>query len=291
MSIGTTISYYRKKRGFTQEQLSEQIGVTSQAISKWENGMTNPDISTLPIIAKALCIDMNTLFDGREKQDEIINLCQLTDAEYESVLSLFLNARRTFYGIIAPITEEEKNNRLKEYKEKLCSQHLRSISICEGEDCHGSVYISDSFSFIDRKYGCRESACLFDMQKAGNMLSTLSDPDVRKVLKSIYKRLISSNEGATIVNSEVLSQESGLPQERSDEAAIKLFQVKLIDMHEKFENGEYYRQYSSLYTSDFIYVLAILRIAYAFAEKCYNYDTVMIRSADGSLNYDGPGNV
>lgn len=51
MSVGENIAYFRKKLGLTQEMLSERIGVTAQAVSKWENGVTNPDISLLPRIS------------------------------------------------------------------------------------------------------------------------------------------------------------------------------------------------------------------------------------------------
>ncbi len=44
-SIGQTIKRLRKKRNLTQEELAEQLKVTSQAVSKWENETGMPDIS------------------------------------------------------------------------------------------------------------------------------------------------------------------------------------------------------------------------------------------------------
>ena len=41
MHIGNTIRRLRKQRGITQEQLAESIGVTFQAVSKWENGVSH----------------------------------------------------------------------------------------------------------------------------------------------------------------------------------------------------------------------------------------------------------
>lgn len=38
--IGKFISYLRKEQGFTQEQLAEQLDISSKAISKWENGVS-----------------------------------------------------------------------------------------------------------------------------------------------------------------------------------------------------------------------------------------------------------
>jgi len=52
--IGKRISEQRKKCGLTQEQLAERLGVTPQAVSKWENGRNLPDIDNLLAIADCL---------------------------------------------------------------------------------------------------------------------------------------------------------------------------------------------------------------------------------------------
>lgn len=290
MSVGKNIALYRKQCGFTQEQLSEKIGVTAQAVSKWENETSNPDVMILPTIAKVLGIDMNTLFDKNEKQKNEMSFLELADVEYDVILSLYMQARRTFWGIKAPITEEDIKNRLQEFKEKHHSRNLRSISVCEGEEYHGAVMVSDAFSYVDRCYGTKESALLFDIQKAGDILSVLGNSDARRVLKEVYKGLITCGEGGMKMTTEELSEKCGLMPERVDEAANKLVHIRLLDMHEKIENGVYQKLYMGLYTSDFIYVLAILRIAYILAEDM-NYDTMMYRAADGTMNYDGPGNA
>lgn len=290
MSVGKNIALYRKQCGFTQEQLSEKIGVTAQAVSKWENETSNPDVMILPTIAKVLGIDMNTLFDKNEKQKNEISFLELADAEYDVILSLLLQARRTLFGTKAPITEDDIKNRLQEFKEEHRSRNLHSISVCEGEEYHGAVMVSDAFSYVDRCYGSKESAFLFDIQKVGDILSVLGNSDARRVLKEVYKGLIICGEGGTMMTTEELSQKCGLIPERIDEAANKLVHIRLLDMHEKIENGVYQKLYMGPYTHDFIYVLAILRIVYILAEDM-NYDTQMYRAADGTMNYDGPGNV
>lgn len=50
--LGANIKEYRLMKGYTQEQLAYQLGVSSQTISRWENGTTYPDIVMLPIIAE-----------------------------------------------------------------------------------------------------------------------------------------------------------------------------------------------------------------------------------------------
>lgn len=43
MTLGERIAYYRKKAGYSQEGLAERLGVSRQAISKWETGEATPD--------------------------------------------------------------------------------------------------------------------------------------------------------------------------------------------------------------------------------------------------------
>ena len=50
--VGNQIAFLRKQNNFTQEELGEKLGITAQAISKWENGHTLPETSLLPLLAK-----------------------------------------------------------------------------------------------------------------------------------------------------------------------------------------------------------------------------------------------
>ena len=61
-SIGRTIQCLRKAKGVTQEKMAQQIGVTFQAISKWENEYTLPDIMMLPVIADYFGVSIDDLF-------------------------------------------------------------------------------------------------------------------------------------------------------------------------------------------------------------------------------------
>jgi transcriptional regulator with XRE-family HTH domain len=63
-SIGTRIARLRRARGFTQEELAEHLSVTAQAVSKWENDNSCPDISLLPALAKLLGVTTDTLLTG-----------------------------------------------------------------------------------------------------------------------------------------------------------------------------------------------------------------------------------
>lgn len=59
--LGIKIKEYRLKRGYTQEQLAYELGVSSQTVSRWENGTTYPDIVMLPVMADFFNISIDKL--------------------------------------------------------------------------------------------------------------------------------------------------------------------------------------------------------------------------------------
>lgn len=63
--IGTKIQTLRRNKNMTQAQLAEVLSVSSQSVSKWENHLSTPDISLLPIIARFFGITMDELFNYR----------------------------------------------------------------------------------------------------------------------------------------------------------------------------------------------------------------------------------
>lgn len=67
--LGRKIAEARKHSGLTQNDLARQVGVTAQAVSKWEQGRSCPDIAILDEIADALGISLIELLgmDGRDR--------------------------------------------------------------------------------------------------------------------------------------------------------------------------------------------------------------------------------
>ena len=70
------IQYLREQRGITQNQLAETIGISGQAVSKWETGQSCPDIHLLPSLARAFGVSIDTLFGmdwmSSESEKEIV---------------------------------------------------------------------------------------------------------------------------------------------------------------------------------------------------------------------------
>ncbi len=68
-AVGGRIKYYRERLKLDQKVIAEKIGVTSNAISNWENGRTRPDFSVVPKLCEALGITLYELYGIDSKQD------------------------------------------------------------------------------------------------------------------------------------------------------------------------------------------------------------------------------
>ena len=65
--VGNNIQKFRKAKNMTQDQLAEELSVTRQAVSNWENNKTQPDIDTLGKIADVLEVSVEELIYGESK--------------------------------------------------------------------------------------------------------------------------------------------------------------------------------------------------------------------------------
>lgn len=73
-NIGETICQYRQMRKMTQEEFASRIGVTAQAVSKWERGNGMPDVSLLAGICKVLGVSAGALLGVEERVVENGNI-------------------------------------------------------------------------------------------------------------------------------------------------------------------------------------------------------------------------
>ncbi|PNT92085.1 hypothetical protein CDQ83_00415 [Clostridium thermosuccinogenes] len=102
LNIGKNIKKLRDERNITQQQLADAIGVSFQAVSKWECGITLPDIAMLPEIANFFDITIDELFKPnmmayRNKAERLMSIYEsdiensdafeATDREYKKLIA------------------------------------------------------------------------------------------------------------------------------------------------------------------------------------------------------------
>ena len=86
MSLGTVIACHRKNRNITQESLAQQLGVTNQAVSKWESEQCCPDVILLPRLADIFQISMDELFERTTAPAQVSGLPWPEDNTLHAVL-------------------------------------------------------------------------------------------------------------------------------------------------------------------------------------------------------------
>lgn len=109
-NIGSRIYRLRTSKNLTQDQLANQVGVSRQAISKWERGDGLPDLYNVSALASALDVTVDELLG--EKAQQVNNEPTLE----ENVNDLLMSSRGFFSGILYKakhITNQEQAKRLR----------------------------------------------------------------------------------------------------------------------------------------------------------------------------------
>ena len=103
LKLGENLKKFRLQRELTQEQLADILGVSAQAVSRWENGTTYPDITLLPTVASYFEITLDELMgmDNWRSEEQLKGLISQLDENgskgfiYENIL-LLCDAVKTY---------------------------------------------------------------------------------------------------------------------------------------------------------------------------------------------------
>ena len=106
MELGKKIRQLRFKAKLTQEQLAEKLGVGAQSVSKWENAVAMPDITTLPLLAEIFGVSIDELFDLTTEQ-RLNRIENRMDVEEELPADIF----REFEGFLQAELNDAKNQK------------------------------------------------------------------------------------------------------------------------------------------------------------------------------------
>lgn len=76
--LGEKIRFLRKGKNISQEVLAQYLGVSFQAVSKWENGDTMPDVAMIPALASFFGVSTDELFDFNlmEMEEKVMDICR-----------------------------------------------------------------------------------------------------------------------------------------------------------------------------------------------------------------------
>ena len=87
-TLGKRIGALRREKGLKQDELAEKLGISPQAVSKWETDQTCPDISLLPQLAKLLDVSVDELLSG--KQEAVPAVRMLPETERKNIGDMML---------------------------------------------------------------------------------------------------------------------------------------------------------------------------------------------------------
>ena len=156
--IGTRIKSLRLTASMTQEQLAQRLGVSAQAVSKWESGTNMPDILLLPELSVIFGVSIDELFDlsDKKRMDRIDNMLWnvrfIPEEEFhrqERYLLDCLNRPDTAdraYVLLAQLY----NKRADEYHEKAMPLAREALIRNPGlKDAHNAVFDAESGAYQD----------------------------------------------------------------------------------------------------------------------------------------------
>lgn len=210
MPISEVIREKRKEKGLTQEQLAKRLGVSAPAVNKWEKGSTYPDIELLPVLARLLDTDLNTLlcFEKELSEKEIGTICtEITREaqekgimagaalaekriqEYPNCAQLIQMAAMTIQGCI--LFAEAKEEEQREIDDKICLWYERAVECGE----NGSVRERAAYMLAGKFLAEKE------LEKAEKMLSLIPDEmtDKRALQASLLEKKGEREEAAVLL--------------------------------------------------------------------------------------------
>ena len=180
MSIGKNIAKYRKAKGFTQEELGAKLGVTNQAVSKWESEVSMPDIMLLPEIATVLNITLDDLY-GIVKEPEKVSVSadDFPSFCHQKLIELFYYNTKMRFTHIGSSDKEQLEFQIKKLMEGC---RIGCLS-----NTQGAIVTTEDFSFIDSTYKVANSEHVIKGRTDDYTLMYLTDKNFRKVFYYQYK--------------------------------------------------------------------------------------------------------
>ena len=189
--IGKQIAVLRKERGVKQEELAKFVGVSIQAVSKWENGGV-PDTELLPKIADFFSVSIDTLFGNsiinyNDLQSAIIQKIKdaPSDAKFNEAFSLCWAIERALYP--TPITRDGLHPSIEDFENALTHwrEHYSCIIADQGFTGMG---ISNRLQYFLLVPETQDIELSVGSPKYTELFSDLANQDFFNACIAMYKR-------------------------------------------------------------------------------------------------------
>ena len=160
-NIGARIKAMRLAASMTQEQLANRLGVSPQAVSKWESGTNMPDIQILPELSVIFGVTIDSLFDmtDESKLERIENMLEdvrcLGEEDFRSVEKYLKESQRNekLKGEATLLLAQLYNQRADEYHELASPLARKALELLpDRKDAHNAVFNAENGVGIDWNY-------------------------------------------------------------------------------------------------------------------------------------------
>ncbi len=267
--IGRNIAESRKMKGSKQEELASFVGVTAQAVSKWENGGV-PDVELLPKIADFFDVSIDELF-GRERrvsfniQDAILS--DITNTKNEDrisrVFELCWMIEQSMYGTIFSNTEQFKE------EARAHSQDTQVYSRVLTDNGYTEMGLFNRMQyFLVVPDATHKDKALLEGIDYPAFFKLLSDKDMFNALLLLHKR-----ESTNSFTDKLLTKELGIPQEKAKQIISELLRLHLLRKTVAEIDEELVEFYQFLARPSFVSMLIFAREMIDIPNNFYvNYD-------------------
>ena len=208
LRCGEQLAFLRREKQVTQEQLAQAMGVTNQAVSKWESGQSYPDITLLPRLAVYFQVTVDELLGVAEPPQMrnvylgIKELFQATPEEECFSLAFKLATllhegavSRGYKGFLPWKADDQYGLDKEPYK--------WGVSICS-EPEGATAHIRNGIFFSDQKY--YQSMSRGDIAALYETIQTLSDLNVLKTLYALYELTVADFDNLYVSVGEIARQ-------------------------------------------------------------------------------------
>lgn len=96
MRLEEKLQLLRKRNGYSQEQLSDKIGIARQTISKWENGQAIPELNGLILLSELYGVTIDRIVKDDDECN--VRLCKNNDIDISKVISFLVCAKKSTYS-------------------------------------------------------------------------------------------------------------------------------------------------------------------------------------------------